>query len=121
MPTTTDHDIDFTFADDGDLVRKAPKAVPEDPVEKRLQREREAAPFIAEATGFADEYDDAWVEAQRAKVDEVADRLAESELKRRHRMGMTRPFEMTSKDIVARGEAMHRAIEVKHGSGKVKV
>jgi hypothetical protein len=49
MPTT-DHDpIDFTFADDGDLVRKAPKATPEDPVEKRLQREREAAPYIAEA------------------------------------------------------------------------
>jgi hypothetical protein len=38
-----DSPIDFTFADDGDLVRKAPKSVPEDPVEKRLQQEREAA------------------------------------------------------------------------------
>jgi hypothetical protein len=50
--TTTDHDpIDFTFADDGDLVRKAPKAVPEDPMEKRLQREREAARFIPISCG----------------------------------------------------------------------
>lgn len=47
---TIDHDpIDFTFADDGDLVRKAPKVVPEDPVERRLAREREAAPFRAAA------------------------------------------------------------------------
>jgi hypothetical protein len=49
MPTTNHDPIDFTFADDGDLVRKAPKAVPEDPVEKRLQREREAAPFILDS------------------------------------------------------------------------
>jgi hypothetical protein len=78
MPTT-DHDpIDFTFADDGNLVRKAPKAVPEDPVEKRLQREWEAAPFIAEAT-----------EAHR-------------------------PVGMTDLQYI-------RAIEVKYGSGKVKV
>ncbi len=44
------HDpIDFTFADDGDLVRKAPKDVPEDPVEKRVEQERKAAPHIAAA------------------------------------------------------------------------
>lgn len=45
----TDDPIDFTFADDGDLRRKAPKDKPEDPVEARLAREVGAAPFIARA------------------------------------------------------------------------
>jgi hypothetical protein len=74
MLTTTDHDpIDFTFEDDGDLVRRAPKAVPEDPVEKRLERERKANEYRKE-------------------------------------------YYQT-----AQGQTFHRWVEVKHGSGKVKV
>jgi hypothetical protein len=89
MPTT-DHDpIDFTFDDDGDLVRKAPKAVPEDPVEKRLQREREAAPFIM------------------------------------FKLPDHGPFHEREKPcpkcMNERTEALSRAGEVRHGSGKVKV
>jgi hypothetical protein len=85
MPTT-DHDpIDFTFADDGDLVRRTPKAVPEDPVEKRLQREREASEWLSKALGL--------------HVDEQGRATCDLE-----RVG-----------------AIGSCIEVKHGSGKVKV
>lgn len=98
MPTTTDHDpIDFTFEDDGDLVRRAPKAVPEDPIEARLQREREAAPFIARATG---------VDGLRiVNLQNQTDMAREYQRQVHASMGKRGPV----------------AVEVKHGSGKVKV
>jgi hypothetical protein len=87
MPTTNHDPIDFTFADDGDLVRKAPKAVPEDPVEKRLQREREAAPFI---------------------LDSLREPLT------RGQQWIVRPLELTQGEIRQRYDGVDLVIDAKH-------
>jgi hypothetical protein len=79
MPAINHDPIDFTFADDGDLVRRTPKAVPEDPPSGSGRRRRSSPPPGEKSSG-RDEPSRVWDEMQR-----------------RH------------------------AIEVKHGSGKVKV
>jgi hypothetical protein len=120
MSTPTDDPIDFTFADDGDLRRHAPKAKPEDPIEARLQREVETAPFIADAVGLDDDPIVILAEAATMReVSTIAERFVECRMKWEHHAGIVRPFEMSG--AVERGEAMHRAIEVRHGSGKVRV